>query len=1328
MTPWFEFTGLQTTGHRAQKPISITFIDKANEITKGLEDWTTIPEELYNNIAGHVLPTAQPLARGKQSYKEKDGKENNFDDVCVWTNLYNGKAKVFGTTLGHNNDTCKDPRYLQLVTRGLLWSVGKLDDAHMKPAKKTYMEGAEPKEEVKTPAGPKADANGLVPLDLARGKTATASTSQAGENHLPGMAFDGDGETRWCASNGSAQQWIQVDLGKPQDLTGCLVTWEQDHVDYKYKIEGSADGQSWTMLSDQTDAVADAATRYHAFEACCGKPAPKTDGIRYVRLTTVALPSGCWASIFDFQIYGKERVKPTAASAAKPVAQATKVGNIKPPPGFDLTIFAAPPDVSYCTQVAAAPSGAVFIGVDETGSLGHEKNKGRVIRAIDSTGTGVADKFTTFATMEHPRGLVWDDGKLFVLHPPFMSVYYDDNNTGVANRSEVLITGISNEKMVESRGADHTTNGIRLGIDGWIYIATGDFGCVKAVAKKDNTELQFHYGGVLRIRPDGTGLEVYSYGTRNIYDVSVDPFANVFTRDNTNDGDDWNDRLAYDVPTGYYGYPSRFMHFPGEFIDCLADFGGGAPCGSLFVDEPGLPGGLYTVEWGNSQIDHHAMVADGANFKLPVAGKFEKFMDLPRGTDLDVDAEGHFFAASWANGGFSYSGPNVGYVARLTPKDYTAPKFPDLRKLSDDDLLAQLTSKSHTGRLATQREILRRGDNAGFDDGLLKLINSDQPLAVRVAAIYTFKLLHGDAADEPLAGVATAKPELREFALRALIDKKNDKAVATKPFVEALTDANPRVRLVAAWGLGRLGHVELANSILPLTADSDFLVGHVAMQALVALNAQDACLAAVAPSTTPGLTAGALRVLKQIHDMKVVNALIKQVPQLPDPATRSLGYAAICRLCFREADWDGGWWGTRPDRTGPYYKNADWDGTEPVKAALHTALTSEKPEVVRSLIVELQRHQIEFPEAASIITKLAANDAGFQGVLIDMLSTNKSLDADQISTLRSIATSDKAEAPLRAKAIRLLTKDGSNAEAMDAAADTISPILTADKPAPELVTLTDEFVHDPRFAKDIKYFAKLAESESPAKRELAYSVLMNLASSRLVKPEPKAAAAKVVDKGWDRPTNSALMLRSVARIHADAYGDMVQAMLADKNPEIAQAAALAADKLGLKHGPVPARVLIEAMKYEDVVAAVLKEKGDAALGHDLFQRQGCIACHTLSTKEPQKGPMLGGIAGRYNRSELCESIMKPSAKIAQGFETQWFKTTDGDVIEGFVSREGGDDVEVRNPTGVAVTIKKANIKSRGRRDTSMMPEGLVIKLTPDELASLIAFLESTTGK
>ncbi len=127
--PWFEFTGLQSTGHGAQLPIAISFTDKDSPITKGMEDWTTINEELYNNYNdGKLFETAKPLARGKQITKGKDGKERVDDNVVAWTNTYNGKAKVFATTIGHNNVTVADPRYLDLVTRGLLWTTGHLSE------------------------------------------------------------------------------------------------------------------------------------------------------------------------------------------------------------------------------------------------------------------------------------------------------------------------------------------------------------------------------------------------------------------------------------------------------------------------------------------------------------------------------------------------------------------------------------------------------------------------------------------------------------------------------------------------------------------------------------------------------------------------------------------------------------------------------------------------------------------------------------------------------------------------------------------------------------------------------------------------------------------------------------------------------------------------------------------------------------------------------------------------------------------------------------------------------------------------------------------------
>jgi type 1 glutamine amidotransferase len=137
VTPWFEFTGLPSTGHGPQAPIAIHFLEPENSITKGMHDWTTINEELYNNSAGKLLDTAHALARGKQSAKNKKGQEINGDSIVVWTNDYRGKAKVFATTLGHNTQTVADPRYLDLVTRGLLWSCGKLDHKHLKPAEPT---------------------------------------------------------------------------------------------------------------------------------------------------------------------------------------------------------------------------------------------------------------------------------------------------------------------------------------------------------------------------------------------------------------------------------------------------------------------------------------------------------------------------------------------------------------------------------------------------------------------------------------------------------------------------------------------------------------------------------------------------------------------------------------------------------------------------------------------------------------------------------------------------------------------------------------------------------------------------------------------------------------------------------------------------------------------------------------------------------------------------------------------------------------------------------------------------------------------------------------
>jgi hypothetical protein len=130
ITPWFEFTGLQSTGHGPQAPIDLKFVADASPITAGMQDWTTINEELYNNSTGRLLDSAKALATGRQAVGRGDNARTD-EAVVIWTNDYQG-TRVFATTLGHNTATVEDARYLDLVTRGLLWACDKLNDDYLK--------------------------------------------------------------------------------------------------------------------------------------------------------------------------------------------------------------------------------------------------------------------------------------------------------------------------------------------------------------------------------------------------------------------------------------------------------------------------------------------------------------------------------------------------------------------------------------------------------------------------------------------------------------------------------------------------------------------------------------------------------------------------------------------------------------------------------------------------------------------------------------------------------------------------------------------------------------------------------------------------------------------------------------------------------------------------------------------------------------------------------------------------------------------------------------------------------------------------------------------
>ena len=1146
---WFEFCGVQSPGHGPHYSYTINNEQPDHPIMVGFgERFVTPKGELYHSAK--VFPTATPLGIAKRQGDEES-------QTCIWTNDYHG-TRVFATTVGHYNETMVEPIYMDMMTRGLLWAVGRDPEKHFTPITPAIDEEMRALVNAKIEKYSPVLSQGCCGEgNLVFNQKATASSEETGKNNFAKNAIDGRLDTRWCAAGASSGQSITIDMETPQSIRNVRLHWESKNTAYQYTIESSADAKDWTMLADLSK---------NKEPRGLSVDAVKADDARYLKITFQGSNGGGWGSIWEIEAYPGD-LPPLPEGVAAGAEGSASIDDVKTPDGFDVSLFAAPPQVNYPVCVTTSVEGEVFIGVDEQGSLGKEKNRGRVVRCLDIDGDGKADKFNDFAKMDHPRGLVYDNGSLWVLHPPFLTVFRDTNGDGTSDESEVLIEGISTEE-VNKRGADHTTNGIRIGIDGWIYIAVGDFGFNKAVAK-DGTSLSKRGGGVVRIRPDGTEMEIFSWGQRNIVDIAIDPQMNIFTRDNTNDGGGWDIRLSHIMQTANYGYPSQYINFTEEIMPPLADYGGGSGCGALYFQDDRWPAPyndmLLTCDWGRSEVFSHMLPKNGATYDA----QQDSFVKIPRPTDADADASGRLFVTSWKGGQFAYDGPNIGFVAMITPSNFVPHPAADLKNLDDADLVQQLRSPSDAVRLASGRALALRARESQISNSKSEI--ADQLIALakdhtaslhsRVAAIWTLRQNNWDAFKAAF-GSLLIDADLREHVIRAAADRKSqiDKGMIA-PIFSKLDDGNPRVRAAAIVAMGRMGEARAAKELLELTsasgvasaprydsteitdawrkADPGRVIPHLAIKALVDLNSIDECLAAL----NGPHRAGALAALKRMHHPKTVDGLFKVLSTSRDEALRREFWTTLIRLYHREGEFtveSPKWWGTRPDTIGPYYDRQKWSESDRIAAAITVAMTEGDDVLKKHITEQIKKHVVN-------------------------------LDGITVA---------------------------------------------------ELV---------------------------------------------MAKPDKAIVIAKADPNDKD----------AIANLAADV---------------VAQRAAAA--------------------------------PGDAEKGKLLFKQQSCVNCHTFANGQQPKGPHLVDIGKRYKRAELIESILNPSKKIAQGFDTWAFAMNDGKVYTGFVALESAETVTVRDATGISRDLHQQNIEDRVKQEISMMPLGIVGNLSPEQLADLITYLES----
>ena len=149
----------------------------------------------------------------------------------------------------------------------------------------------------------------------------------------------------------------------------------------------------------------------------------------------------------------------------------------------------------------------------------------------------------------------------------------------------------------------------------------------------------------------------------------------------------------------------------------------------------------------------------------------------------------------------------------------------------------------------------------------------------------------------------------------------------------------------------------------------------------------------------------------------------------------------------------------------------------------------------------------------------------------------------------------------------------------------------------------------------------------------------------------------------------------------------------------------------------------------DKLALIAKQKGvltparlktaDLSNGRRLYAKT-CSACHQLFGEGGKIGPDITG-SNRANLDYLLENILDPSSIVGKDYRMTVISTNDGRVISGLIQKETDSAVTIRTINDTVI-VAKADIDERKLSELSLMPEGQLNQLTPDEQRDLIAYL------
>ena len=217
-----------------------------------------------------------------------------------------------------------------------------------------------------------------------------------------------------------------------------------------------------------------------------------------------------------------------------PLGPSPQAGNITLPPGFRIAVYAG--NVPGARSMTLSPKGTLFVG---------SRGEGKVYAIIDRNGDHIADEVIIIAKgLNMPNGVAFMGNALYVAEVHRV-LRYDAIESRLSDPPPPVVV---NDSFPKDR--HHGWKFIRFGPDGLLYVPVG---APCNICESEDAR----YASIMRMNPDGTGLEIFARGIRNTVGFDWHPATKELWF--TDNGRDW---MGDDRPPDELNHaPQKGMHF-----------------------------------------------------------------------------------------------------------------------------------------------------------------------------------------------------------------------------------------------------------------------------------------------------------------------------------------------------------------------------------------------------------------------------------------------------------------------------------------------------------------------------------------------------------------------------------------------------------------------------------------------------------------------------------------------------------------------------------------------------------------------------------------------